>query len=127
MQDPFAPEGNASAGMLVMWLTMRFLVILIPMYAVLRVMHTMRHQQVQQDVDRQLEQEMMTLLWVCSPSVLHLHASFITHIMFTVGLVEHASSCRHVLYCSSMEVKTVLCAVPTRFCGLDAVEVPCLA
>ena len=64
LQDPFGPDASPSAGMLVMWLTVRFLVILIPMYAVLRVMHTMRDQQVQQDADRQLDQEMMTLLWV---------------------------------------------------------------
>lgn len=62
--SPFSIGGNPGAGMLVMWLIVRFLVILIPMYAVLRVMHTIRDQQMQQDADRELEQEMMTLLWV---------------------------------------------------------------
>lgn len=63
--DPFGMDGSFSTGMLVVWLIVRFLVILIPMYAVLRVMHTIREQQMQQDADRDLEQEMMTLLWVC--------------------------------------------------------------
>lgn len=70
--DPFGMDGSPSAGMLVMWLIVRFLVILIPMYAVLRVMHTIRDQQIQQDVDRELEQEMMNLLWVsptCVPCI----------------------------------------------------------
>lgn len=62
--DPFGFDGSFSTGMLIMWLIVRFLVILIPMYAVLRVMHTIREQQVQQEADRDLEQEMMTLLWV---------------------------------------------------------------
>jgi len=57
-------DPQASAGMLLVWLTVRFLVILIPMYAVLRVMHTVRDQQMQQDTDRDLEQELAALLWV---------------------------------------------------------------
>lgn len=70
----FGPE--ASAGMLMLWLTVRFLVILVPMYAVLRVMHSVRDQQLQQDDDRDLEQELAALLWVrpaamCIYSVLH--------------------------------------------------------
>ena len=55
---------EASAGMLLLWLTVRFLVILIPMYAVLRVMHTVRDQQVQEEADRDLDQELAALLWV---------------------------------------------------------------
>jgi len=55
---------EASAGMLLLWLTVRFLVILIPMYAVLRVMHTVRDQQMQQEADNDLEQELAALLWV---------------------------------------------------------------
>ena len=55
---------EASAGMLLLWLTVRFLVILIPMYAVLRVMHTVRDQQMQQEADRDLEQELASMLWV---------------------------------------------------------------
>ncbi|KAL3149218.1 hypothetical protein ABBQ32_002044 [Trebouxia sp. C0010 RCD-2024] len=54
---------EASAGMLLLWLTVRFLVILIPMYAVLRVMHTVRDQQVQDEADRDLDQELAALLW----------------------------------------------------------------
>lgn len=61
-----SPE--ASAGMLLLWLTVRFLVILIPMYAVLRVMHTVRDQQVQDEADRDLDQELTALLWVSTPS-----------------------------------------------------------
>ena len=61
----FGPE--ASAGMLLLWLTVRFLVILIPMYAVLRVMHTVRDQQVQEQADRDLDQELAALLWVRLP------------------------------------------------------------
>lgn len=59
---------EASAGMLLLWLTVRFLVILIPMYAVLRVMHTVRDQQVQEEADRDLDQELAALLWVSLPS-----------------------------------------------------------
>lgn len=55
---------EASAGMLLLWLTVRFLVILIPMYAVLRVMHTVRDQQAQEEADRELDQELAALLWV---------------------------------------------------------------
>ena len=66
------PDGvigpEASAGMLLLWFTVRFLVILIPMYAVLRVMHTVRDQQMQQEADRDLEQELASVLWV---SLLH--------------------------------------------------------
>lgn len=58
---------EASAGMLLLWLTVRFLVILIPMYAVLRVMHTVRDQQVQEQADRDLDQELAALLWVRLP------------------------------------------------------------
>lgn len=58
---------EASAGMLLLWLTVRFLVILIPMYAVLRVMHTVRDQQVQEEADRDLDQELAALLWVSLP------------------------------------------------------------
>ena len=58
---------EASAGMLLLWLTVRFLVILIPMYAVLRVMHTLRDQQVQDQADRDLDQELADLLWVRPP------------------------------------------------------------
>lgn len=61
------PDGvrgpEASAGMLLLWFTVRFLVILIPMYAVLRVMHTVRDQQMQQEADRDLEQELASVLW----------------------------------------------------------------
>lgn len=53
--------------MVLLWLAVRFLAILIPMYAILRVMHTVRDQQIQQDADRDLEQELAELLWV-SPS-----------------------------------------------------------
>lgn len=59
---------EASAGMLLLWLTVRFLVILIPMYAVLRVMHTVRDQQVQDEADRDLDQELAALLWVSNPA-----------------------------------------------------------
>ena len=50
-------------------LIVRFLVIpgLIPMYAVLRVMHTVRDQQVQDEADRDLDQELAALLWVSNP------------------------------------------------------------
>ena len=58
--------------MLLLWLIVRFLVIpgLIPMYAVLRVMHTERDQQVQDEADRDLGQELAALLWV-SKSLYH--------------------------------------------------------
>lgn len=60
--EALGPE--ASAGLLLLWLTVRFLVILIPMYAVLRVMHTVRDHQLQQDADQDLEQDLAALLWV---------------------------------------------------------------
>lgn len=55
---------EASAGMLLLWLTVRFLVILIPMYAVLRVMHTVRDQHMQDEADQDLDQELAALLRV---------------------------------------------------------------
>ena len=63
---------EASAGMLLLWLTVRFLVILIPMYAVLRVMHTVRDQQMQSEADRDLEQELASLLWVSNVDLMAL-------------------------------------------------------
>ena len=87
--NPFGMDGNPSAGMLVMWLIVRFLVILIPMYAVLRVMHSVRDQQMQQDADREIEQEMMTLLWV---------RAILLWGMELVQACKHFAPCVKILY-----------------------------
>jgi hypothetical protein len=47
-----------------LWLTAQLLVILIPMFAVLRLMHAVRDQQMQTDADRELGQEVAALLWL---------------------------------------------------------------